>query len=62
MLQMVKLHFNNHYTDLSTMHKGNIDTLEILSPFTKTNIFMISSLFTCADKRVTQRDLSVTHI
>ena len=44
------------------MHTGNIDTLEILSPFTKTNIFMNSYLFSCVDKRVTQKDVSVTHI
>ena len=34
------------------MHKGNIDTLEILPPFTETNIFMNSNLFSCVDKRV----------
>ena len=35
------------------MHTGNIDTLEILSPFTETNIFMNSNLFSCVDERVT---------
>ena len=44
------------------MHTRNIDALEILFPFTKTNIFMNSNLFLCVDKRVTQRDVSVTHI
>ena len=32
---------------------GDIDTLEILSPFSETNIFMNSNLFSCVDKRVT---------
>ena len=59
---MVRLHFNIHYKDLSTMHTGNIDTKEIPSPFTKTNIFVNSSLFSYVDKRVTQRDVNVTHI
>ena len=35
------------------MHTGNIDTLEIMSSFTETNIFMNSNLFSCVDKRVT---------
>ena len=35
------------------MHTGNIDTLENLSPFSETNIFMNSNLFSCVDKRVT---------
>ena len=44
------------------MHTGYIDTLEIMSPFTETNIFMNSILLSCVDKRVPQRDVSVTHI
>ena len=50
---MVRLDFNNHYRDVSTMHTGNIDTLEIPYPFTETNIFMNSNLLSCVDKRVT---------
>ena len=38
------------------MHTGNIDTLEILSPFTETNVFMNSNLLSCVDKRVAYRD------
>ena len=49
MIQMARLGFYNHYKDLFTMHTGNIDTLEILSPFTKTNIFMNNYLSSCVD-------------
>ena len=35
---MARLHFDNHYKDLCTMHTGNFDTFEILSPFPETNI------------------------
>ena len=55
---MVRLHFNSHYKDLSTMHTGNIDPLEILSPFTETNIFINSNLFSCVDNRGTYFCLS----
>ena len=42
------------------MHRGNIDTLEILSLFTETNNFMNSNLFSYVDKRVTQKALMKT--
>ena len=41
------------------MHTGNIDTLEILYPYTETNSFMNSNLFSCVE-RVTQRALLKT--
>ena len=59
---MVSLHFNNHHKDASTMHTGNIDTLEIRSPYTETKIFMNRNLFSCVDKPVTQRDANATHM
>ena len=48
-MQIVGLHFNNHYKDLPTMHTGNMDTLEILSPFAETNICMNNNLYSCVD-------------
>ena len=35
---MVRLHFNNHYEYLSTMHTGNIDALVILNLLRPTSL------------------------
>ena len=45
-----KASFNHHYKDLPTMHTCNIDTLEILSPYNETNIFMNSNLLSCVER------------
>ena len=55
--QMVGRRFNNHYNDLPAVRTCNIDTLEIVSPFIKINIFMNSNLLSCFDKGVAQRAL-----